>query len=210
VSNVRWPLGLLAAALLAAGPARAQDAAPGAIEDPRAAKFADVERGLFIGFETGALALFKTPTVDPVKFPYAGTGGGTSRGMLVTLLLGVDLGTRTALSLYAQAAEQRASTNYGAFDLQAGGLDLRRALLGRADRNGWERFFVYAHVRGGVARSRPAGLFGDREVLLQGGLGAEYYTQLRHFTVGLQLDGVYALQAKAPGVAVTPTVRYTF
>jgi hypothetical protein len=201
---------LLSAALLVAAPARAQEAGPGALEDPRAAKFADVERGVFVGLEPGVLLLLKTPTVDRAKFPYAGSGGGASRGVTVGLTLGVDLGTRTALSLFALATEQRASASYGAFDLQVVGLDLRRAVWGQKDRNDWERFFVYVHARGGYGRSNPRGLFGDSEVLVQAGLGAEYYTQLRHFTVGLQLDGVYALTAKAPGLAVTPTVRYTF
>jgi len=191
--------------------ARAQEgAAPPTVEDPRAARFADVERGLFVGLEPGALFLFKTPTVDGARFPYAGSGGGASRGVVLALTLGVDLGSRTAVSLVALGTEQRASASYGAFDLQVVGLDLRRAVWGRKDRNDWERFFVYVHARGGYGRSHPRGLFGNNEILAQAGVGAEYYTQLRHFTVGLQLDGVYAVTAKAPGLAVTPTVRYTF
>ena len=90
------------------------------------------------------------------------------------------------------------------------GLDLRYAFYGQRDRNGYERFFVYAHARGGYLVSHPTGLFGDTDVLVGGGLGVEYYTQLRHFSVGLQVDGLYVLSAKAPGFAVTPVVRYTF
>ena len=78
------------------------------------------------------------------------------------------------------------------------------------DRNGWERFFTYVHARGGYAVTRPVGLFGDVETLAAGGLGVEYYTRLRHFSVGMAVDGEYALKAGTFGYAVYPTVRYTF
>ncbi len=44
---------LASLALLLPALALAQDAAPQLQEDPRAAKFKDVERGFFIGFEAG-------------------------------------------------------------------------------------------------------------------------------------------------------------
>lgn len=204
-------LGLVVAlAVAASGAARAQDAGPGALEDPRAAKFSDVERGVFIGMEAGGLTLFKTPTSDRATFPVAGEGGGSSRGVVVGLTAGVDLGSSVALSAFALGTSQRASIDYGAFDLLAAGLDLKVAFWKRPDRNGWNRLFLYGHVRGGYALTHPSGLFGDSDVLVAAGLGVEYYTQLRHFSVGLQVDGVYALSAGAPGLSVSPIVRYTF
>jgi hypothetical protein len=202
---------LVASALLAAaGPAPAQDAAPGAIEDPRAAKFSDVERGFFVGFQAGYLSLLKTPAHDPAAFPYAVGGGGRSGGVDIQLTCGYDLTPRLALSLFAEGSSQRASASYGAFDVLAGGLDLRWAFYGQKDRNGWERFFASVHLRGGLLLSHPKGLFGATDTLVGGGVGAEYFTQLRHFSVGLELDGVYVVGARAPGFALTPTVRYTF
>jgi hypothetical protein len=211
VPTVTSRLVLLAAFLAGGGVARAQDAAPGAIEDPRAARFADVERGLSVGFEVGYLSLLKTRTEDRSRFPYAGSGGGRSQGVDIAVGLGYDLTPRLAVALFAAATSQRADASYGAFDLLAGGLDLRYAFYGLRDRNGWERFFVYLHARGGYLVSHPRGLFGSGgDVLVGGGLGAEYYTQLRHFSVGVQLDGLYVVSAGAPGLALTPTVRYTF
>ncbi len=207
---LRCGLMLALAALAPGGPALAQDAAPAPIEDPRAPKYRDVERGPFIGFEAGWLGLLKTPNQDPVRFPFATGGGGTAGGAVIGLHVGYDLTNRLAIALFAEGASQKASASYGAFDLLAGGLDLRFAFYGRKDRNGYERFFAYAHGRGGYLVSHPTGLFGDTDVLVGGGLGAEYYTQLRHFSVGLQVDGLYVLSAKAPGFAVTPVVRYTF
>ena len=207
----RWKT--IAAAVLvalAAPAARAQEAAPTLQEDPRAARFRDVERGFFVGLDLGWLALLETPTADPVAHPYAGDGGGASGGLLIGLDAGVDLGTRFAVSVFAVGANEQADVDYGSFSLYAAGLDLRYAFLATKDRNGWERFFVYAHARGGYARTWPKGLFGDVETVVSGGVGVEYFTRLRHFSVGVAADGVYALDAGAAGWALYPTVRYTF
>jgi hypothetical protein len=66
------------------------------------------------------------------------------------------------------------------------------------------------HGRGGYAKSYPTGLFGDDDLVVQGGLGVEYFTHLRHFSVGAAADYVYATKAATGGIAVYPTVRYTF
>jgi hypothetical protein len=160
--------------------------------------------------ETGVLSLFRTPVVDVARFPAARGGGGRSLGLDIDLLVGRDLTSRLAVSLFASGTSQSASSSYGAFDLLAAGLDARYAFYALKDRNGWERFFVYAHLRGGYLVTHPRGLFGNTDTLVAGGLGADYYTQLRHFAVGLRIDGLYVLSAGAPGLAITPTVRYTF
>jgi hypothetical protein len=188
----------------------AQEAAPALQEDPRAAKFRDVERGFFVGFELGYLHLLDTPTADVASFPRAGTSGGAAGGLLVGVNAGIDLGSRIAVSLYGAGGNQRASVDYGAFSLYSAGLDLRVSVIGRRDRNAFERFFVYVHGRGGYARTWPQGLFGEDDVVVAGGLGLEYFTHLRHFSVGVATDYVYATKASAGGVAVYPTLRYTF
>jgi hypothetical protein len=200
----------LAAALAAPGAALAQDAAPALQEDPRAPKFRDVERGFFVGFELGYLELLDTPTADPEAFPYAGDSGGAAGGMIVGVNAGVDLGSRVAVSLYGSGGSNEADVNYGSFSLYSAGLDLRVSLLGRRDRNGFERFFVYAHGRGGYAKSWPSGLFADDDIVVAGGVGVEYFTRLRHFSVGAAADYVRATKAGANGFAIYPTLRYTF
>jgi len=204
---------IVALALALGVPALAvgQDAAPQLQEDPRAARFKDVERGVFVGFEVGYLGLLETPTADREKFPLAGADGGRASGLpMVGLVVGADLGKRLSAAIFLQGGNLTASDNYGAFDLYAGGLDLKLALLGFRDRNEWERFYVYVHARGGVARTYPEGLFGTDEVIAAGGPGIEYYTQLRHFSIALGVDAVYATKASALGFAVYPTLRYTF
>jgi hypothetical protein len=201
-------LGLCAlAAALGAGTAAAQEAP--ALEDPRAQRFKDVERGFFVGFEAGYAQIQETRTADAGKFPATGEGG-TARGAHVGLNVGVDLGSRIGLSLFAQGGNLSAAKSYGAFALYAGGADVRIAVLGRRDRNGWERLFLYVHGRGGYVVTRPEGLFGTTDVLVQGGIGLDYYARLRHFSLGLAADYVHLLDAGTGGFAVYPTVRYTF
>ncbi len=203
----------LAALLLACLPPAVfgQEAAPALQEDPRAARFREVERGLFSGFEVGYLHLLETPAAtDLVAFPYAGSGGGAAQGFVTGVHVGYDLTSRLAVSLFLWQGNATANASYGAFNLTAVGADLRFALLGMRDSNEVERLYLYLHARGGYVWTYPKGLFGDTDVLAQGGVGVEYYTRLRHFSVGVVVDGLYFTTAKATGLSVVPTLRYTF
>ena len=202
---------LLALCLALPLAASSQEAAPQLQEDPRAARFHDVERGIFVAFEVGYQSVLKTPVADPARFPYAPSGGGgQAGGMTVALVFGYDLSTRLALSLFALASDLKADPSYGAFDVVGGGADIRFAVLGAADANAVERIYGYVHARGGYTKTNPNGLFGTNSALAQAGIGVEYYTRLRHFSVGLALDGLYYSKPAAGGFAVTPTLRYTF
>jgi hypothetical protein len=188
----------------------AQDAAPQLQEDPRVAKFRDVERGLFVGFEVGYLGLTDTPTSDRAKYPLAGKSGGAAGGLLVGAMVGYDVLPFLSVAFVGQGGNEKASANYGAFSLLAAGLDVRAGVKAWRDRNDWQRLFVYAHGRGSYARTFPEGLFGRSDVIVSGGPGVEYFTKLRHFSVGAAVDAVYATKAKAFGYALYPTIRYTF
>ena len=180
---------LLSAALLPAA-ALGQEAAPPMPEDPRAPRYREVERGLFTGFEAGYLSLFKTPVADRAKFPFAGDGGGNAGGILVGATLGYDLTRRLAVAIYALGGNARASIS--------------------SDTYGVERLHFYVHGRGGLLITQPEGLLGKNDVYVAGGPGVEYFTHLRHFSVGLAADIAYLTKAKAAGLTVTPTLRYTF
>jgi hypothetical protein len=199
---------LLAALLPVTG--GAQEAAPPLPRDPRAPRFAEVERGFFTGFEAGYLMLFNTKTADPARYPYAGQGGGTATGFLAGVSVGYDVTHRFAVSLFALGAGAQGSLNYGSFSIDVIGGDLRLALLGSRDANDVERLYVYVHGRGGYLATNPQGLLGNHDLYLAGGPGIEYFTRLRHFSIGISADVAYLPSAKVPGLAVTPTVRYTF
>ena len=197
-------------ALALAAPAAAQQGAPLLPDDPRAPRFAEVERGVFAGFETGALVLLRTPTADPARYPFAGAGGGRASGLLVGVHLGYDLGNRLAASVFAFGANADAGPSYGAFSLVATGVDLRVSLWSRGDRNDVDRLHLYVHARTGYLVTRPVGLLGTSDLLVAGGPGLEYTTRLRHFSVGLAADALWLTRAGVPGIAVAPSVRYTF
>ncbi|HEX9049158.1 MAG TPA: adventurous gliding motility protein CglE [Anaeromyxobacter sp.] len=199
-----------ALALLLPALVLAEDAAPQLQEDPRAARFRDVERGFFVGFEAGYQGWRDTPTADTEKFPLAHASGGYAGGVMVGALVGVDVGQRLSVALYAQGGSAKANPDYGAFELFSGGADVKVALFAWRDRNDWNRTFLYVHGRGGIARSYPQGLFGTSDVIVAGGPGIEYYTRLRHFSIALGADFVRATKAGANGFAVYPTIRYTF
>jgi hypothetical protein len=199
----------LVAALLCLG-ARAQEAAPPLPEDPRAPRFREIERGFSAGLEAGWMGFFKTPTAEPSRYPSAGSGGGFAQGLDVAMTLGAELGDRLGLSLVLLGVNQKAAVSYGSFSLVGVGADVRVVLARLPDSQGVDRLQVYAHARGAYFLTEPHGLFGTTDVLAAGGPGVEYYTRLRHFSLGLALDGVYALKAKAPGIALVPTLRYTF
>ena len=76
---------------------------------------------------------------------------------------------------------------------------------GTKDRNDFERFYVYLHGRGGLARRPiPRASSATDDLFVAGGPGIEYFTRLRHFSVGLAADYVYATKAKASGFARLP------
>jgi hypothetical protein len=201
---------LLAASALAASAAAAQEAAPVMPEDPRAPRFHEIERGLFAAAEVGWLGLLRTPTADRTRYAAAGEGGGFASGVQVGILLGAEVGERVSLALLLLGANEQAGVSSGAFSLFGAGADVRFAFRGIPDSQGVERVYFYLHGRGAWFTTDPHGLFGKTDTLVGGGPGVEYFTRLRHFSVGLALDAVYALKAKAPGIALLPAVRYAF
>jgi hypothetical protein len=198
----------LAAAWCAA--ALAQEAAPALPEDPRAPRYRELERGLFAGLEAGWVGYFKTPVAEASRYPSAGSGGGLGSGLHVAVQVGGDVTPRLALAALFLGQAPEASVSYGSFSVVGAGADARWTFLGLRDGQGVERIFLYAHARGAWFVTEPHGLFGTRDTLLGLGAGLEYYTRLRHFSVGLAADGLYALKAKAPAIALVPTLRYTF
>ncbi len=156
------------------------------------------------------MGLLKTPTDDPGRYPSAGKGGGFASGLHVAVTVGADLGDRLGASLVLLGINQKAEVSYGSFSLVGAGADVRFALARFPDSQGVARIRIFAHARGAWLITEPHGLFGTTDVLVAAGPGVEYYTRLRHFSVGLAVDGVFALKAKAPGIACVPSLRYTF
>jgi len=204
-----------ALAALLPGWALAQEAAPQLEENPRAPRFAEVERGFFAAVEAGYLGVLKTPVADPARHPYAclpgsSCSGGFASGLAIDLDVGYDFTRRFAGALFVLQGFESASKTYGSFQLTAVGAELRFAFVGLRDANEVERFYAYLRGRGAYVWTYPTGLFGTTDELAGAGLGIDYYTRLRHFSVGLAVDGLYFFQAKVPAFDVLATLRYTF
>ena len=212
---------LLAACALAAlfpGGALAQEAAPQLEENPRAPRFREVERGVFVSVEAGFLGVTKTPVANRAEHPYACVGvpatstcsGGFGSGLALSVDVGYDFTSRISAALLFYQAFESASQSYGSFQLTAAGAEVRWAFVGTRDANGVERFYAYLRGRGAYVWTWPTGLFGTTDFFAAAGAGIDYYTRLRHFSVGLAVDGLYFFQAQVPAFDVLATLRYTF
>jgi len=202
---------VLALATLAAGPAAAQAKA-----EPAKVTYREVERGAWVGSNLGAVYFFDLP----------GEGAAASWGSVVGVEAGVDLGKWVQLGVVAWGQSVGAPADFkgitddeldpkrsrGDFQSLLVGGSLRVAFLGVPDENGLDRTFVYGRLAGGVSLSRPVGVIDEQGTFAAAGLGVEYFTRLRHFSVGLELQGMGLIgeSGNALGVAMLPHLKYTF
>lgn len=174
--------------------------------------YQEIERGLFFGVNAGASFVIKPPGPDGSARPF-------SSGQTAQIELGFDLNERLALSLFVQGTVQRESAEYignsggaasGDFSLLVPGAALRLNAVGFNDAQGVKRTWLY--LRGGVgyALFTPKTLLPDSDILVFVGPGLEYYTRLRHFSIGVAVLGTMLAKSKSFGFQVTPTLRYAF
>jgi len=189
----------------AAALAQGETATP--LEDKPALEIRAIERGFFVDAHAGALLLFGPN----------GEQSGLSPGRTAGAGFGYDLTERLSLSFFATGmhvdtpAGYRSATQLsGDFSTLALGSRVAFALVARPDEAGHNRLFV--QLRGGAAYGLPGpkGFFEKSDIIATGGVGLAYYTRLRHFSVGVDLDFVYGLNNAGAGVTLAPHLRYTF
>jgi opacity protein-like surface antigen len=174
--------------------------------------FSEIERGVFLGVYGGASFVTNPPADENGKRPF-------SAGQTVGVELGYELGSRLAVSLFVTGSVQREGSDYigksggaasGDFSLLTPGAALRLSAVGFADDQGVKRTWLY--LRGGVGyvMFTPKALLPDSDFLVFAGPGLEYYTRLRHFSIGVELVGTMLAKSKAFGFSLTPTLRYAF
>ena len=172
--------------------------------EPRIQKFQDVERGFWMRTTLGAVLTLGDVFGD-------GREASMMPGPLVTLEFGYDLGQVASLHLCVMGQQiigvreltnrPEVSNDAGALALMAGG----RFNLVTGKRLGW---FIKAQV--GYMITAPEMAEYQAGLLVQGGMGLEYATQLRHFFIGLEAFGQYDLANSGIGIGLTPTLKYTF
>ncbi|HEY3446759.1 MAG TPA: adventurous gliding motility protein CglE [Myxococcales bacterium] len=191
--------------------ALAQDAAA-PLEDRPGVKLNEVEHGIFVGVEAGGLFLF-----GPKASPTAKTGFSPGGGFAFTI--GGDIGDIVSLGLLVMGSTVSTPNGFasdgptamkGSFTALTLGAIAKVSPFGFKDSNDVKRAYVYARVGGGYSIIGPNNFYKDGDIAILGGLGIEYFTHLRHFSLGLTVDFFYGIQHMGPGLMLTPNLRYTF
>lgn len=201
------------------------------LEDRKAISFSEIERGLFFGVSAGFWG-----TVNPPAGP--GSAQYFSSGQAALIEMGYDIGERVSPAIFFLASSSRMGADYtgtarscgpgGPIDCGAGmspqalrsgdygfiapGLGARIRIAGVKDNQDVARTWFYVRLGGAFALYQPATLIERPELLLFAGPGLEYFTRLRHFSIGLDGNINFGLNfvGSPPtlGFSVLPFVRY--
>jgi hypothetical protein len=181
--------------------------------DKQAVTFDEVERGFFLGVQGGVSALQNPPGAPSLPMTW---------GQMALVEVGYELLDRFSIALFVMGANNLAGTEYtgsppsqlasGDFTMLAPGATARISVVGLPDAQGVPRTFFYLRGGVGVASFWPKALLPNYYGYAFAGPGVEYFTRLRHFSVGLEVTGSALLGASATtlGFAITPNIRYAF
>ena len=133
----------------------------------------------------------------------------------------MDLGERLAPALFFMASANRMGSDYtglstadapatGDFGTVVPGVTLKGRLVGFDDAQQVKRVWVYARASLGYVIYTPSALIPKPDILISVGPGLEYFTRLRHFSIGLEALFNYFATTGAMGFSVFPSVRYAF
>lgn len=180
--------------------------------DRPAVTFNEIERGIYFAVLGGPLFITNPPAAEGTPRPF-------SSGPMAQVEVGVDLGEHVSVGLFLMGSSVRTSAQYvgnsggavsGDFSALVPGAVLRARLVGFADSQEVKRTWFYLRAGAGYAMFSPKRLLPDSDILVFAGPGVEYYTRLRHFSVGLEVTGQYLVSGGSFGFAVAPNIRYAF
>jgi hypothetical protein len=201
---------LLLAVLSMSAVAFAQAARP--LEDKKAVTYNEIERGFFFEARGGFWGVINPP---------ARAGGTTyfSPGQALGFEAGYDIGEMLSPSIFLIGTSNRMGSDYtglattpasGDFSALAPGAALKFRFLGLADSQEVKRTWFYVRAAAGVVFYSPAALLPTLDVLISAGPGIEYFTRLRHFTIGLEANFNFMALTGSLGFSILPTVKYAF
>jgi hypothetical protein len=190
----------------------------------------EIEHGFHIGLSGGAQLIFNPPVFNPPNGPKSAQY--LVGGQQVQLHLGFDLGERVSLGLFAYSGSARAGSDYtgtgrvertdqsgttisapvasGDFTTFSAGATGKVNIVGFADAQDVKRTWIYVRVGAGFTLYYPRALIPGFDVMIFAGPGVEYFTKLRHFSIGLEVTPVFQVITQAFGLAITPNLRFTF
>jgi hypothetical protein len=182
------------------------------LKDKEEIKFNEIERGFTIGGGAGFWAFFNAPAQSGTR--------PVSIGQTVRVDIGGDFGERVVAGVMLQAATNKAGSDYlgttgvsasGDFSVLMPGVGVKVNIVGFDDNQDVKRTWVYARAAGAAALYFPKTLIDKFDIMLQGGIGVEYYTKLRHFAVGFEASFVFMALTQTIGLSgPTVTLRYSF
>jgi opacity protein-like surface antigen len=184
--------------------------------DRPAETFEEIERGLYFSVLGGPYFVVNPPADDD---PTRDDERPFSPGQMAQVEVGVDIGARLSVGAFVMGSTNRAGSEYvgysggtasGDFSMLVPGAVARLHLVGIADAQDVQRTWVYVRGGAGYALFRPKQLLPDSDILVFAGPGVEYYTRLRHFSVGIEVTGTFLVRSQSFGFAVTPNLRYAF
>lgn len=203
-------------------------AQPKVADEKKAVSFNEIERGFFLEARAGLWALINPP-IDSALLSSPHNGATAfSAGQAAEFGLGFDIGDWVSVALSITGTSNRMSSTYLAYsggiasgDLSAfiPGAGVKVRLLGLADAQGVRRTWLYVKGAAGLIIYNPHSLFVDQtiDLLVSGGLGVEYFTKLRHFSVGLEASFNAMLLTAGGGslpfpmgFSLLPTLKYSF
>jgi hypothetical protein len=173
----------------------------------------EIERGLYIQGSVGTAVFLVSPALDGAERPMVG-------GMAMGVAVGYDVLDVLQIEGFLSGSQVRAPPSYpglggpgdphGDFSTVFGGAKARFAYLSLPDVQGIHRMHLTVHGGAGVLLSRPSTVLAAARPTVLGGAGVHYFTRLRHFTVGAEVDALVGMGTAA--VVLHPQVRlsYTF
>lgn len=178
--------------------------------DTKVVDIDEVERGVFVSVDYGPAYYIPTPGAGFLDMNPTGTVPATRFGVRV----GYDILNNLAVDAFVLGAFQSGVINLD--DVREGKTtgDIAHIAPGIGARFAFvttERVFAYARVGVGYALWFPAEIAGTTgSIHTDASLGIEYYTKLRHVSVGVEADFQALLLPMTFGVHVYPTLKYTF
>lgn len=197
------------------------------VEDRKAITYNEIERGFFFGVSAGFWGTINPPA-GAMSAQYF------SPGQAALVEIGFDVGERVSPALFFLATSNRMGSDYtgtvrtcgagGSRDCTTGeapqavrsgdygsiapGVGARIRIAGFKDSQDVTRTWFYARVGGAFVLYQPAALISQPDVLLFAGPGLEYFTRLRHFSIGLDANFNFGVLTQSVGFSVLPFVRY--
>jgi opacity protein-like surface antigen len=187
-------------------------------KDKEAVTYNEIERGVNLGVEGGPFFLIQAPKSGPFSTGEAGR-----------VEAGFDFGERVSVELFVMGTTNHADSSYqgcsknpspcstpstspatGDYSSLIPGASARVNIVGIADAQDNKRLWLYAKGGAGYVLFQPSSLLNYSDIFLFGGLGLDYFTHLRHFSIGIEADFSYFVTSSSPGIAVLPNVRYAF